>query len=486
MEIYLLEHLAYKEYEMVEVTEQLIDIVNNLGYEVKDDLLIEMKNGVAMPVLLNGTRFKIFRRGDENKGLDVNFFNPITETALRGDSPSMQLLNAVLDVRLSKNSLLVLFQFIQLANKGDLPMKVQKLFNDKITARHVRVFKGLTEYATSQGTMSYVFKNKKNIEYKKVRYVMGTSVINNINNLIKGLDPETKFKLEMVDEDVKFFTNLFNKMLKQGLFATSNDINFPSYDSISRAYNGFVKRNNTMADILAKFKPRVGKDLLLTPLPEVDKFQKYELDLRRIPLFKDDMTTDTTIQSATITNETSDEADEEFSLDLDIKPNLSTKKIPEVKLDTKVGLTQQSGVLPTVGQKTSQQQINTPQLNNQEVGPDGYILVKSPEMDLMANNNNMLQTPTIEKTSFLKLVHGGNVEPQQLQMGSGLNSQQNMQQAPIGLGGGLQQQVGLQQQGGFGLNSQQNMQQAPIGLGGGLQQQAGVGTTSFLKMVHGG
>lgn len=303
---------------MEKVTAKLTLILNEIDM-FNEDKIYKMNKKVKVPVLFNKLPFMIYERGDETKRLETNYFNPVSESTLRGKSESSKLLINSLSTTISRNVMLTVLTALQVVNKEGVSIKLVDIFDRKVTSAHVTAFKNYILYLKEHNIQAYTVNTKNNIKLKVKgedrTFLVGGTVTSNAITQLDKLTYDEMTELKFKDDYPDIFKFALKKVLNQGVMSSSNHKLIPTYDAISRLYNLFSRRSNAVIKHFKDSKPTMYKALTLGQLPIGEEFDEDALDLKRIPLFLD-------------VTYVGDDSDDDFSFD--VVPDFDTSVAPTV------------------------------------------------------------------------------------------------------------------------------------------------------------
>jgi hypothetical protein len=443
--------------------EKLGLVAGSVGIIVKDNRLVKKNGKVYVPVIFNDLPFKMYERGDENKNLDVNFFNPVTEMTLRGDSPALNLIKNQISTLISRNVMITILTALQIVNKDDASIKLSAMFPKvKITTRHATAFKKYIEYLSENGIQAFTLNVKNNpsitVKGKQQKFLTGASITSNALTTLKKMTLEELETLGFKEGFADVFIHALNKVMKEGFLATSNNKSYSTFDSVAKGYNVFVKRSNSLVKLFKESKPATHNALWLEQSLIADDFKDNMLDLKRIPLFKD-------TRFGTLEEEEEEELVETDSVDefdFDVTPDISTKPLPTVDRTAAIQpasqqqptITRPAGIQPASQQAAIATQATPAATTDVSFEPFEYSAVQpalAPQPATTMTLNNGVQQNTM-------LLNNGMQQQNTMMLNNG------MQQNGMVLNNGMQQQNGMMLNNGM-------QQQATLSINPAQQQQ---------------
>ena len=256
---------------MKTVNAVLENILETMGLEISNDDLVQHK---GVDVVMGGYPISIWSKEYTNTEDPVNFWNPFSEAPLRGDSASLLLVKNRLGKTLSM-AMLKIVQSTLTVLSGKEPETASTFMTRlipkdfKIAQRHAKEFRKCMAYAAKEKISILTINTNTNVLYNDEKVLMTMTLSSPFIEMIESKYDEIGIK----NTSVPLFVYAIKKLIgKDPVLAGTNELEYTSYDAISRGYNVLVKRFNSVSSgVVANMKDKkLIASIRLKPLPTVD------------------------------------------------------------------------------------------------------------------------------------------------------------------------------------------------------------------------
>lgn len=295
------------------------DVLSSLGFPSNNDGYILVGEGdEKMPITVDGKPLVLPLKNHISSVLDTNedgevittkvLYNPLKESAIKGNSVSLVKTKTFVEGRLSFSLAMAGYLLLVLANKQELQKKVSFEISKFLGAIHgiknmnikelvddksIQTWLNLFDNAMDSGlgyVKIYLKKSGKENGVKYNRLAVLSSPV--YSDLINADNNTPVMKIKLRNKDLKVFKILFEYLL-EGIEETpntvtvgSNDLESPAFISLMELYIKLINKINTVVDELSsidKEKAEAAYTLLSITSEELKGLSKYTTEVNIIP-----------------------------------------------------------------------------------------------------------------------------------------------------------------------------------------------------------